>query len=64
MCILMLFNDVDKLSYREIADATEIPPADLKRSLQSLACAKVGGWVQWPCAASKSSKCSSVTNSK
>jgi len=40
MCILMLFNDVDKLSYREIADATDIPPADLKRSLQSLACAK------------------------
>lgn len=38
--ILLLFNASDALSYREIAAATEIPPADLKRSLQSLACAK------------------------
>lgn len=28
------------LSYKEIAAATDIPAADLKRSLQSLACAK------------------------
>lgn len=40
MVILLLFNDADALSYREIAEATEIPAADLKRSLQSLACAK------------------------
>eukprot|EP00878_Enallax_costatus_P014463 GHUV01015127.1.p1 GENE.GHUV01015127.1~~GHUV01015127.1.p1 ORF type:complete len:678 (+),score=256.68 GHUV01015127.1:760-2793(+) len=40
MVILLLFNDAEELSYREVAEATEIPPADLKRSLQSLACAK------------------------
>ncbi|KAI8541639.1 hypothetical protein RHMOL_Rhmol08G0077600 [Rhododendron molle] len=40
MCILMLFNSADRLSYREIEQATEIPVLDLKRSLQSLACAK------------------------
>ncbi len=34
MAILLLFNEADQLSYREIAVATEIPPADLKRSLQ------------------------------
>ena len=40
MAILMLFNAADSLSYHEIQAATSIPPADLKRSLQSLACAK------------------------
>uniref|UniRef100_A0A0D6QYY6 Cullin family profile domain-containing protein n=1 Tax=Araucaria cunninghamii TaxID=56994 RepID=A0A0D6QYY6_ARACU len=40
MCILMLFNSADSLSYKEIEQATEIPTADLKRCLQSLACAK------------------------
>lgn len=40
MCILMLFNDRDQLSYREIADATEIPAPELKRALQSLALVK------------------------
>eukprot|EP00268_Persea_americana_P014047 TRINITY_DN1621_c0_g1_i2.p1 TRINITY_DN1621_c0_g1~~TRINITY_DN1621_c0_g1_i2.p1 ORF type:complete len:759 (-),score=144.50 TRINITY_DN1621_c0_g1_i2:953-2929(-) len=40
MCILMLFNSVDHLSYKEIEQATEIPASDLKRSLQSLACVK------------------------
>lgn len=40
MVILLLFNDNEDLSYREIAEATEIPPVELKRSLQSLACAK------------------------
>eukprot|EP00798_Chlamydomonas_sp_ICE-L_P002800 gene2800-12674_t len=53
MCILLLFNEVEKLSYREIHNATEIPPADLKRALQGLACVKgksvlrkepVSGW--------------------
>ena len=40
LCVLLLFNDTDKLTFREIADATGIPPAELKRSLQSLACVK------------------------
>lgn len=40
MCILMLFNTADRLSYKEIEQATEIPAADLKRCLQSLACVK------------------------
>ncbi|CAA6659765.1 unnamed protein product [Spirodela intermedia] len=38
MCILMLFNSADRLGYREIEQATEIPAADLRRCLQSLAC--------------------------
>jgi len=40
MCILLLFNDTDRLTYQEISEATEIPAADLKRSLQSLALMK------------------------
>lgn len=40
MCILMLYNGADSLSYKEIAEATEIPAAELKRSLQSLALIK------------------------
>lgn len=40
MCILLLFNNADSLSYQEIQAATEIPVADLKRNLQSLACVK------------------------
>lgn len=40
MCILMLFNSSDRLTYREIEQATEIPASDLKRCLQSLACVK------------------------
>lgn len=40
ICILMLFNSVDHLSYKEIEHATETPASDLKRSLQSLACVK------------------------
>jgi len=40
MCILVLFNDTDSMSYRDIQQATEIPPADLKRNLQSLALVK------------------------
>ncbi|KAL0358077.1 UNVERIFIED_CONTAM: Cullin-3A [Sesamum calycinum] len=30
MCVLMLFNNTDSLSYREIEQATEIPSSDLK----------------------------------
>lgn len=40
MCILMLYNNTDTLSYKEIAEATRIPPVDLQRSLQSLALVK------------------------
>eukprot|EP00882_Tetradesmus_deserticola_P002834 GHRQ01003012.1.p1 GENE.GHRQ01003012.1~~GHRQ01003012.1.p1 ORF type:complete len:735 (+),score=416.28 GHRQ01003012.1:173-2206(+) len=40
MVVLLLFNEAEQLSYREIAEATEIPAQELKRSLQSLACAK------------------------
>ncbi|VAH53359.1 unnamed protein product [Triticum turgidum subsp. durum] len=40
MCVLMLFNSTDSLTYKEIEQATAIPPVDLKRCLQSLACVK------------------------
>ncbi|XP_019154851.1 PREDICTED: cullin-3A-like isoform X2 [Ipomoea nil] len=40
MCILMLFNNADRLSYKDIEQATEIHVSDLKRCLQSLACVK------------------------
>ncbi|CAK9186111.1 unnamed protein product [Ilex paraguariensis] len=40
MCILMLYNNADMLSYKEIEQSTEIPASDLKRCLQSLACVK------------------------
>ncbi|CAN6484622.1 unnamed protein product [Victoria cruziana] len=40
MCVLMLFNSADRLTYREIEQSTEIPTSDLKRCLQSLACVK------------------------
>ncbi|XP_028762095.1 cullin-3A-like [Neltuma alba] len=40
MCVLMVFNDTDRLSYKEIEQATQIPASDLKRCLQSLALVK------------------------
>lgn len=40
MCILLLFNNADSLTYQEIQAATDIPVTDLKRNLQSLACVK------------------------
>ncbi|KAL9226228.1 hypothetical protein vseg_002063 [Gypsophila vaccaria] len=40
MCILMLFNNADRVTYREIEQATEIPSTELKRCLQSLALVK------------------------
>ncbi|KAL3511134.1 hypothetical protein ACH5RR_030535 [Cinchona calisaya] len=46
MCVLMLFNSADRLSYKEIEQATEIPSSDLRRCLQSLACVK-GKHVLW-----------------
>lgn len=41
MCILLLFNEADEHSYRDILSATGIPSGDLKRALQSLALVKV-----------------------
>ncbi|MEW5303513.1 MAG: hypothetical protein WDW36_006197 [Sanguina aurantia] len=40
MCILMLFNSTETLTYKDIADTTDIPAQELKRSLQGLACVK------------------------
>lgn len=40
MSILILFNSADRLSYKDIEEATDIPALDLKRCLQSLACVK------------------------
>jgi cullin 3 len=40
MCILLQFNDADVRTYSELASSTEIPGHELKRALQSLACAK------------------------
>jgi len=40
MCVLMLFNNADGLTYKDIERDTEIPASDLKRCLQSLACVK------------------------
>ncbi|KAJ7974421.1 Cullin [Quillaja saponaria] len=40
MCVLMLFNNANRLTCKEIEQATQIPMSDLKRCLQSLACVK------------------------
>lgn len=40
MAVLLLFNDVASMSYQDILQSTNIPEADLKRVLQSLACVK------------------------
>uniref|UniRef100_A0A0E0K582 Cullin family profile domain-containing protein n=1 Tax=Oryza punctata TaxID=4537 RepID=A0A0E0K582_ORYPU len=40
MCVLMLFNSTDGLTYKDIEQDTAIPASDLKRCLQSLACVK------------------------
>ncbi|KAL6767991.1 CUL3 [Auxenochlorella protothecoides x Auxenochlorella symbiontica] len=40
MVVLMLFNDSDRLTTREILAATQVPDAELRRVLQSLACVK------------------------
>ncbi|XP_078432761.1 cullin 3 [Wolffia australiana] len=40
MCVLMLFNAAERVGYRELEQATEIPAAELRRCLQSLACVK------------------------
>ncbi|XP_065202116.1 cullin-3-B [Planococcus citri] len=41
MCILMLFNNREKLTYEELQNETEIPEKDLVRALQSLALGKI-----------------------
>ena len=40
MCILVLFNSRERLSYEEIQSETDIPEKDLIRALQSLAMGK------------------------
>jgi cullin 3 len=40
MCVLMLSNNADGLTYKDIERDTEILASDLKRCLQSLACVK------------------------
>jgi len=40
MCILLLFNKYDTLTFKEIQEATSIPIQDLKRNLYTLSCAK------------------------
>lgn len=40
MCVLMLFNSAERLTCKEIEQATAIPMSDLRRCLQSLACVK------------------------
>lgn len=40
MCVLLLFNDKPRFSYREILETTNIPILDLKRNLLTLSCAK------------------------
>ncbi len=40
MCVLMLFNNRDKISYEDIASETDIAEKDLVRALQSLAMGK------------------------
>lgn len=40
MCILMLFNSRDKLTYEDIASETDMPKKELDRALQSLAMGK------------------------
>lgn len=41
MCVLMLFNNRERLTYEEIQQETDIPEKDLLRAMQSLAMGKV-----------------------
>ena len=41
MCILMLYNNYDVLSFKQIEDMTKIPEIELQRQLLSLAHPKV-----------------------
>jgi hypothetical protein len=42
--VLMLFNSAQQMSYADIHAATQVPHADLKRALQSLACVPKSEW--------------------
>lgn len=42
MCVLMLFNTRQRLTYEEIQQETDIPEKDLIRALQSLSMGKAG----------------------
>lgn len=42
MCILMLFNTRQRMTYEEIQQETDIPEKDLIRALQSLSMGKAG----------------------
>ena len=41
MCVLMLFNNRERMSYEEIQQETDIPEKDLIRALQSLSMGKL-----------------------
>lgn len=41
MCVLMMFNNRERLTYEEIQQETDIPEKDLLRAMQSLAMGKV-----------------------
>lgn len=41
MCVLMLFNNRERLTYEEIQQETDIPEKDLIRALQSLSMGKI-----------------------
>ena len=46
--VLALFNDAPTLSFQEIREATGIEDAELRRTLQSLACGKIRVLVKEP----------------
>lgn len=41
MCVLMLFNNRERMTYEEIQQETDIPEKDLIRALQSLSMGKL-----------------------
>lgn len=43
--VLLMFNEKNEYEYKEILEATKIDPIELKRTLQSLACAKLNSRV-------------------
>lgn len=43
--VLLMFNEKDEYEYKEILETTKIDPIELKRTLQSLACAKLNSRV-------------------
>ncbi|KAG5884651.1 hypothetical protein JTB14_005396 [Gonioctena quinquepunctata] len=46
--VLLLFNTSEKLTFSEICELTNIETEELKRTLLSLACAKVGSYSNYP----------------